>query len=450
MADLMPTNIEAEEAILGGIMIDPDAMSRIVNILKPEHFAIEGHKTIYRFALDLFGESKFPNFMLLATRLADNNKLEEVGGQPKLAQLVDRTVSAVNIDEYAKLVVDKYIRRRIIYVANEISVLGYDQALDLDIVLAQVESKVFALNKLKPGEQRQTIQSASEVCQKIEENLNTLIAEREQGILPTPALETGFIEVDERDLFNPGSLIVVAARPGMGKSAFATNVAFHVANSHTDEESKKRVLMFNLEMTSKSGIPSRDIRQANINFDNRCALVAEALHRVGQSEFYIDDSRNVGVSQIISRCKEFQANFGKLAFVCIDYLQLMIGSSGEENVNAIMAAKISEAVRQLKIAAGELGIPIMLLSQLNRGVESRNDKRPMLSDLRGSGGIEEHADGVFLLFREHYYNEQCEDPGAAELIVVKARNSKVGTIQLRFDAAFTTFSNSYEVQRSLM
>lgn len=442
-ADFMPANIEAEEAILGGILIDPIAIMRVENILRPEALAISAHQQIYRAALALRSLEKPTDLMSVTSFLADRNLLELVGGQSKLAMLVDRTVSAVNIDQCALLVVDKFVRRKLIEVGHDLVQLGCKTSTELDAILEEAEEKIFALNKYKE-ERQKAMRPISEYCQELWRYLEEIEEQRLQNANYFPGISTGFYDLD--DLlgggFYRGELIVVGGRPGSGKTALACALGYNIASRGGDG----RVLMFSMEMPGRdlaarlialeSGVSVKDIRQVNLT--GKYDQFVGALGKVSEADFWIDESLEPSASEIRSRVREFVCEYGSLGLVIVDYLQLMVNSADENVVN-----KISEITRQMKILAREIDAPVVLLSQLNRGVETRTNKRPSLSDLRGSGGIEQDADVVLGVYRDDYYNPDSPDRGMAEIIGLKGRNSGTGTVKLLFDAECCRFRNIY-------
>ncbi|MBD1884317.1 replicative DNA helicase [Microcoleus vaginatus] len=378
MSDLMPTNIEAEEAILGGILIDPEAISRIAELLRPEFFAITAHQVIYRSALGLFLQGQPTDLMTVTTALTDRNQLEQVGGLTKLAQLVDRTVSAVNIDQYAVLVEDKYQRRKLIEAGNNIVQLGYETATPLETVLDRAEQEIFSITQERP---QQDLVSIGETLNQTFQDLEN----RNEG-LTLPGIPCGFYDLDAMTGgFQRSDLIIVAARPAMGKTAFCTNIAHHIAAGLQ----KLPVAVFSLEMSkeqlvqrilsSEAKIESNRLRSGRIS-QNEWEPISTAIGNLSELPLFIDDTPNITVTEIRSKVRRLQAEQGgTLGLVLLDYLQLMEGTSDNR------VQELSRITRSLKGLARELNVPIIALSQLSRGVEARTNKRPMMSDLRESG-----------------------------------------------------------------
>lgn len=429
---LPPQNVDAEESILGGILLDPDAIGRVADILKPEAFYINAHKEIYKVALLLHTTGKPTDLMSVATWLYDNELLEKVGGQAKLAQLVDRTVSAVNIDRYAQLVVEKHLRRQLIQAGNEIVKLGYDTSLELESVFDQSEQKIFGLTQQRP---QQGLTPISETLIQTFQEIET----RHEGVA-IPGMPSNFYDLDAMTGgFQQSDLIVIAGRPSMGKTSFAMAVARNIAE-------KMPVAIFSLEMSkeqlvqrmlaSEAGIESNYLRTGRIS-QTQWEPLSYALGTLSNLPIYIDDTANQSVMQMRSQARRLQAEHGdKLGLILIDYLQLMEGSGSENRVQ-----EISRITRSLKGLARELGVPVIALSQLSRGVEARTNKRPMMSDLRESGSIEQDSDLIIMLYRDEYYSPDTPDRGIAEIIITKHRNGPTGVVKLIFDPQFTRFRN---------
>ncbi|MGQ4648581.1 replicative DNA helicase [Lyngbya aestuarii] len=373
---LPPQNVDAEESILGGIMLDSEAIARIVDILPPEAFYIDAHKEIYKAALVLYSQGQPTDLMSVTTWLYDRELLERIGGQSKLAQLVDRTVSAVNIDRYAKLVIDKYQRRQLIRAGNEIVQLGYETSTDLEIVLDKAEQTVFGLSQSSP---KNTLTPISETLIQTFHEIQT----RDPDVA-LPGIASDFYDLDAMTGgFQRSDLVIVAGRPSMGKTSFALGIARNISENLP-------VAIFSLEMSkeqlvqrllaSEAGIESNYLRAGRIS-QNQWGPLSHALGTLSELPIFIDDAANPTVMQMRSQLRRLQAEqAGKLGLILIDYLQLMEGSGSENRVQ-----ELSRITRSLKGLARELNVPIIALSQLSRGVEARNNKRPMMSDLRESG-----------------------------------------------------------------
>ena len=430
---LPPQNIEAEEAILGGILLDPEAIGRVSDRLVADAFYISAHKDIYRAATQLQNQGKPTDLLSLTAWLSDHNLLDKVGGKSKLAQLVDRTVSAVNIDLLAALVMDKYLRRELIKSGNEIVHLGFETDKELATVLDQAEQKVFGITQERP--QQGLVSISDTLIQTFQD-----IESHHQG-LALAGLACDFYDLDAMTGgFQRSDLIIVAGRPAMGKTSFALNLAYNIAAMH-----QLPVGIFSLEMSkeqlvqrllsSEAGIESQRLRKGLIS-QNEWEKLTVALGNLEQLPIFIDDTPNITITEMRSQARRLQAQQNKdLGLILIDYLQLMEGS-GDNRVQ-----ELSKITRSLKGLARELNTPIIALSQLSRGVEARTNKRPMMSDLRESGSIEQDADLVIMLYRDSYYNPDSPDRNVAEAIVAKHRNGPTGTVKLLFDPNLTKFVN---------
>jgi replicative DNA helicase len=430
---LPPQNIEAEEAILGGIFIDPEAIGRVTEILTPEAFYIGAHRSIYQAALDLQARGLPTDLMGIASWLKDKGTLEKIGGQSRLAQLVDRTISAANIDQYAKLVMDKYTRRKLIQSGGEIAQLGYETETPLEEVLDQSEQALFGITQARPT---QGLTATSDILT----DTFSDIEQRSLGMV-LPGLACGFYDLDAMTQgFQRSDLIITAARPAMGKTSFVLNVARNIADTH-----RLPVAIFSLEMSkaqliyrllsSEAKIESGRLRTGRIA-QHEWEPMGHAINTLSQLPIFIDDTPGIGVTEIRSKARRLQAEQGgALGLILIDYLQLMEGT-GDNRVQ-----ELSKMTRSLKGLARELNVPVIALSQLSRGVESRTNKRPMMSDLRESGAIEQDADLIMMLYREEYYDPDTPDRGIAEIILTKHRNGPTGTVKLLFQPEFTQFLN---------
>ena len=431
---LPPQIIEAEEAILGGILLDSEAMVRVADVLIKDAFYVQAHQEIYHAAMMLHSQGKPTDLMSVSTWLADRSLLEKIGGTTKLAQLLNRTVSAANVDRYATLVMDKYVRRQLISAGHEIVDLGYDTAEELEKVLDESEQKIFRLTQERPQQglvpiSETIIQTFTEI-----ENLHQEIA--------LPGIPSGFYDLDAMTSgFSRSDLIIIAGRPSMGKTSFCLNIAYNIA-----KEQKLPVAVFSLEMSreqltqrmlsGEAKIASNRLRSGRIS-QNEFEPLINAVANLSELPIYIDDTANLSVMQMRSQVRRLQAQQkDKLGLILLDYLQLMEGSGSDNRVQ-----ELSKITRSLKGLAREVNAPIIALSQLSRGVEQRNNKRPMLSDLRESGSIEQDADLVIMLYREEYYNPDTPDRGIAEIIITKHRNGPTGTVKLLFKSELTKFEN---------
>ncbi|WAL58719.1 replicative DNA helicase [Thermocoleostomius sinensis] len=430
---LPPQNVDAEEAILGGILLDPEAIGRVMEILRPEAFYISAHQEIYRAALTLQTQGRPTDLMSVTSWLHDHGLLDKVGGQGRLADLVDRTISAVNIDQYAQLVTEKYLRRRLIHVGTDVAQLAYDNTASLEKILDQAEQKIFNITQVRTGPG--LMATADILTQTFSD-----IEQRHLGLV-TPGIACGFYDLDAMTQgFQRSDLIIAAGRPAMGKTSLVLNIARNIAAFQ-----KLPIAIFSLEMSkeqlvyrllaSESRIESGRLRSGRIS-PHEWEALGSAIDFMSRLPIFIDDTPNISVMEMRSKARRLQAeNGGVLGLVLIDYLQLMEGG-GDNRVQ-----ELSKITRSLKGLARELSVPVIALSQLSRGVESRTNKRPMMSDLRESGSIEQDADLIMMLYREDYYDPDTPDRGLAEVIIAKHRNGPVGTVKLLFDPQFTQFRN---------
>jgi replicative DNA helicase len=373
---LPPQNIEAEESILGGILLDPKALGRISDFLIPDAFYVKTHQDIYRATLALQGKGKPTDLMTVSSWLQDNYLLEDIGGMPRLLQLIERTVSAANIDRYAELVMDKYMRRQLISTGGEIIELARDTTLELENVFDESEQKIFRLTQKRPQE------GLIFLGDTLIETFNEI--EKMQETTTLPGIETQFYDLDAMTSgLQPSDLIIIAGRPSMGKTSFALNIAYNIAQQNLP------VAVFSLEMSkeqlaqrllsNEAKIESNRIRSGRLG-QNDLEKVLSGMEKLLNLPIYIDDSANLSVIQMRSQVRRLQAEKkGQMGLVLIDYLQLMEGG-GDNRVQ-----ELSKITRSLKGLAREIHAPVIALSQLSRAVESRNNKRPMMSDLRESG-----------------------------------------------------------------
>tara|TARA_B100000029_G_scaffold224484_1_gene222371 strand:- start:314 stop:1729 length:1416 start_codon:yes stop_codon:yes gene_type:complete len=429
-----PQNLEAEEAVLGGILLDPDAISRVADLLQPEAFYLNAHREIFRTALMLHSQGKPTDLTAMSAWLADTGALEKVGGSNRLVELVERVASTASIEQVAKLVMDKFLRRQLIRSGNEVIKLGFDQGLPMEEVLDKAEQKIFSISQEKPSKGlTPTAEILTSTFNEIESrSLGTSVAGIPVNFYDLDAMTQGLQRSD---------LIIVAGRPAMGKTSIVLNLAKNVAQLHG-----LPVCVFSLEMSKEQltyrllsmevGIESGRLRTGRLQ-QEEWPLLGQGINTLGQLPIYIDDKPNLSVLEMRSLCRRLIAEQGKeLGLVVIDYLQLMEGSTPDNRVQ-----ELSRITRGLKGMAREMKVPVVALSQLSRGVESRTNKRPMLSDLRESGSIEQDADLVLMIYRDEYYNPETPDRGITELIVTKHRNGPVGTVKLLFEPQFTRFRN---------
>ena len=428
-----PQNIEAEQAVLGAIFLEPSALMTASEILMPEDFYRASHQKIFHVMLDLSEKGEPVDLVTVTSRLNDQGVLEELGGVQYLSDLANSVPTASNIEYYAKIVEEKSILRRLIRSATAIATDGYSREDDIEDLLNDAEKKILDVAQRK---NTGSFQSIKDVLVETYDNIE-LLHNRKGEVTGIP---TGFVDLDRMTAgFHPSDLIIVAARPSVGKTAFALNIAQNVA-TRTDEN----VAVFSLEMgaqqlvmrmlCAEGNIDAQRLRTGQMN-DEDWKKLTMAIGSLSNAGIYIDDTPGIRVSEIRSKCRRLQQEKG-LGMILIDYLQLIQGSGAESRQQ-----EVSEISRSLKGLARELNVPVIALSQLSRGVESRQDKRPMMSDIRESGSIEQDADIVSFLYREDYYDKETENQNIIEIIIAKQRNGPVGTVELAFIKEYNKFVN---------
>lgn len=431
----VPSSIEAEKSVLGGIFLKPDIFGDVVEILHPNDFYKNGHKLIYEAMRDIYNSGTGIDPIVVVNKLKKNEKFDELVGEQLLFDIISDVPTAANIIEYAKIVKEKATLRRLGEVGTKIVELAYEGYEEVDNILDKAEGMIF---KISENVDSKDLVSLKDVI--AQEFVRLEKVYQNKGV--ATGISSGFSDFDQMTSgFHPSDLIILAARPAMGKTAFALNLALNAAM-----KSKKGVLLFSLEMSSsqllqrllsiEAGIGLQKIRNGFLDPDDWGKLGLASM-KLSNSEINIADLPNVNVLEIRAIARRLKAA-GKLDMIIIDYLQLIKGNSTHGDNRQ---QEISEISRALKGIARELDIPIIALSQLSRATEQRADRRPMLSDLRESGAIEQDADMVMFLYRDDYYNEDSEDKGLTEVIIGKQRNGPVGTIKLRFFHEYTRFEN---------
>jgi replicative DNA helicase len=428
-----PHDIEAEKAVLSAILLDNDAIHAVVTEVREEDFYHPAHQILYRSMVRLRDENQPVDLTTLAAFLKGEGLLDSVGGVVTLAEIADYEATPANIIHYAKIVRDRAIKRSLISTASEIVALGYDQGERADNLLDEAESLIFGLSTEKAST---SLSSLSIEMHDAVDHIDMLM--NRSGELT--GLSTGFSQLDlMTGGLQPGELFILAARPSMGKTALALNVARNVA-----VDSEKKVAVFSLEMTTRSLVMRMLSSEAQVDFAAfRSGLISTDAHsrlmesagRLSDAKIWIDDTGSASILEIRAKCRRLKSQHG-LDLVIVDYLQL---ARGDRNTQS-REQEISEISRGLKGLAKELDIPVLALSQLNRGPESRKeDKRPMLSDLRESGAIEQDADIIGFIYRDIVYNKETEFEDLAELILAKQRNGPTGTVKLEFVGRYALF-----------
>jgi replicative DNA helicase len=432
-----PQNLEAEQSILGGLMLDREALDQIGDLLMADDFYKPGHQKIYAAIKDLHSKSQPIDIITVTNVLQSEGTMEMAGGPEYLIGLLDKTISSANISSHAKIVKDKATLRRLIHINSHLIERAYEQDfIDVESFVDQAESEIF---KIGDSKAQSGLVGSMEIVKASIQKIEELYKNKAE----ITGIGTGFKKLDEMTAgLHPGEMTIIAARPSMGKTAFSLNIAQHVAL-----RLKKTVAYFSLEMgkesmmmrmlSAESKVSMSEIRNGRIQ-DSAWPKLINAASALSEASIFIDDTPGVSPFEIRSRARRLKAEHG-LDVIMIDYLQLM---SMKQKFNS-REQEVAEISKSLKAIAKELQIPIIALAQLNRGVEGRTEKKPMLSDLRESGSIEQDADVIMMLYRDDYYDkENPEKQGHAEVIVGKQRNGATGPVKLRFDAQYNRFRDA--------
>ncbi len=432
---LLPQSIEAEEAVLGAVLVNPVSIGRVVEFLKPDSFYKPAHKLIYEAVLELYNKNEPVDIVTVSEFLRNNENLEKAGGRAYINDLALNVVTTANVEFYAKIIQEKEIKRALINAGSEIVAMSYENE-ETSAVLDNAQKLIFNIASQKDTAELIPIQDL--VVQSYEQ-----IEDRYNNKDDLVGVTTGFYDLNALTSgLQKSDLIILAARPSMGKTAFALNLAQNVAM-----QGKKGVAIFSLEMPKQQLVKRMLCAEAEVDTQRITSghmqpkdweKLVDAMTRLSDARIYIDDSSGVTATDIKTRCRRLMMEEKDLGLIVIDYLQLMEGGGNPNDRNQ----QISAISRSLKGLARELDVPIIALSQLSRQVEQRPDKRPMLSDLRDSGAIEQDADIVVFIYRDEYYNkDSVENKGKAEIIIAKHRNGPTGTIELLFQSNITKFKN---------
>lgn len=434
LGNIPPNSIKAEQSVLGSMILDKDAIIAATEILRPEDFYKEANQEIYESILNLYNNNEPVDLITLSEELRKRDTLEAIGGVGYLADLSDGVSTTANIKSYCEIVEEKSLLRRLIKASNEIISEGYKDDKDIENVIDLAEKRIFEITQRKSHEGFTPIKTAlMETLTKIEEMAQN------QGELT--GITTGFIDLDDKTSgLQKSNLILVAARPSMGKTAFSINVAQNSAM-----KANKSVAIFSLEMSkgqlvqrmlsSESNIEIQKIISGNLS-EEEWVRLSKAMGPLSQANIYIDDTPAISLAEMKAKCRRLKIEQG-LDMVLIDYLQLMSGDQRSEN----RQQEISKLSRGLKEMARELDIAVVALSQLSRAPELRSDHRPIMSDLRESGAIEQDADVVMMLYRDEYYHPDTEKKNIGEVIITKQRNGPTGTVELVWMGQYTKFLN---------
>lgn len=433
---LPPQNIEAEQSVLGGLMLEQEAWDEIADIVAEEDFYKPAHRKIFASIKELNKHNQPTDLVTVSNYLMDRQQLDVIGGPAYLAEMMDLIPSTANIATYSKIIREKSLLRKVISLTGEIAEQAYTQDfVDVSSFMDQIEAKVFSI-----AEQKQVsgLVDSSDLVKASLEKLEYLYANRGQ----VTGVCSGFTELDEMTAgFQPGEITIIAARPSMGKTAFSVNIALNAALRE-----KKSVAYFSVEMgkeqmmirmlAAEAKIPLGDLRVGQLD-DRTWPRLINSAAALSDANIFIDDTAGISPFEIRAKARRLKAKHG-LDLIMVDYLQLM---SLKQKVES-REREVSEISKMLKEIAKELQIPVLALAQLNRGVEGRSDRRPMLSDLRESGSIEQDADIIMMLYREDYYDRDNPDiKGISEVIVGKQRNGPTGTVKLRWQAEYGLFSD---------
>lgn len=431
-----PQNLDAEQSILGGLLLEKEAFDQIADLLEPEDFYSPANQKVYQVIRELHSKNKPIDLVTTTDALQSRQEFDSVGGYVYLAGLLEKTISAAHISTYAQIVRDKALLRKLIHTSTEIIETAFSSNQDVDVLLDRAEAEIFKVSQKNAGQGLTgSMEIVKDSIKKIE-----LLYQRQEDIT---GLATGFTDLDKMTAgLHGGELLILAARPSMGKTAFGLNIA-----SHASLRQKKSVALFSLEMSKESVMMRLLAAEAKVSLgevrtgrvqDSSWPKLITAASALSEAPLYIDDTSAISPFEIRARCRRLKAQ-GNLDLIMIDYLQLM---DLKQRVESRERA-VSEISKNLKMIAKELNVPVVALAQLNRSVEGRSDRRPMLSDLRESGSIEQDADVIMLLYRDDYYDkDDPEKQGHAEVIIGKQRNGPTGTVKLRFDAKFNKFRDA--------
>ena len=431
---VLPHSIEAEQSVIGAMLLDKEAITVASEQINGEDFYGKQYGILFDAMIELNDEGKPVDLMILQNRLKEKGVPPEIYSLEFIRDVMGAVPTSANIKYYAGIVAEKSVLRKLIRINEEIANNCYSQKESLELLLEEAEKKIFEIVQKRNNSDfipiRQVVMNAMNLIEEASKNKGAVTG-----------IATGFLDLDYKTAgMQPSDLILLAARPSMGKTAFVLNIAQHVAIKE-----QKAVAIFSLEMSKEqlvnrllsleSKVNSQAIRTGNMKDDEWERLI-ESADSIGKSKLLIDDTPGIGISELRSKCRKFKLEYN-LEMVIIDYLQLMTGSGKNES----RQQEISDISRSLKALARELHVPVIALSQLSRAVEQRPDHRPMLSDLRESGAIEQDADVVMFIYRDDYYNKDTELKNVAEIIIAKQRNGAIGTINLAWLPDYTQFAN---------
>ncbi len=433
MARQQPHDLDAEQAVLGSILIDSRCVTDVIGVVQPEDFYLQQNREIFEVIYSMFNMAQAIDPVTVLDKMREAGVYHD-NSRDYIMQLMEITPTAANAVRYANIVREKAMLRNLSQAGVDITEMVQEQVGTPAEMLESAEKKIYALRK---GDRRDSLEHIGTILHKVYDRLNEL-AQSDSAI---PGLSTGLRDLDRKiNGLNKGNLLLVAARPAMGKTSFALNICLNVAKKY-----KKTVAFFSLEMSreelamrllsSESFVDSQKMATGKLT-EEEWVKIGMASSALSQTDIRVDDNGGITVAEMNAKCRRLD----NLGLVIIDYLQLMQGSGyGKGNDNRVQV--VSDISRSLKIMAKELNVPVICLSQLNRAAEGRSDKRPMLSDLRESGSIEQDADSVMMLYRDDYYNPNSEEKNIAECIVAKNRHGEIGTVKLQWLPQYTTFAD---------
>jgi replicative DNA helicase len=441
---LPPHSVEAEQSLLGALLIDNPAFDRVADLVSAEDFYRDDHRRIWRHISKLVEASRPADVVTVSESVEASEDKDKTGGAAYLAALAQNTPSALNIRRYAELVRERAVQRRLAQVATEIAEAALaPTGKEVGQLLDEAESRIFQIAE-SGARKDQGLVGISPVLARVFERIDHLHSQENPSDIT--GVPSGFVDLDRKTAgLQPGDLIVVAGRPSMGKTAFALNIAEHVA---LHPSVGLPVAIFSMEMSatqlamrilsSMARVDQTKLRTGRLD-NEEWANLTDAIGKLNEARIHVDETAALNALELRARARRMKREYGKLGLVVVDYLQLMSASAQGEN----RATEISEISRSLKALAKELDVPVVALSQLSRAVEQRNDRRPLMSDLRESGAIEQDADVILFIFREEVYAPEKEEAkGRAEVIIGKQRNGPIGTVQLTFMGQFTRFANA--------
>jgi len=437
-----PHSIEAEQSVLGGLMLDNTAFERVGDLLTEHDFYRDDHRRIWRHIVKLIEKGRPADVVTVDESIKSSEDRDRTGGLAYLGALAQNTPSAQNIRRYGEIVRDRAIMRKLVEAGAEISDSALNPAgKDIGQILDEAESKVFQIAE-SGTRGRQGFHDIQQLLTRVMERVETLY--QRDNPLDITGVPTGYHDLDQRTSgLQGGDLVIIAGRPSMGKTALALNIAEHIA-----VENRLPVAVFSMEMSgtqlamrmlgSIGHLDQHKLRTGRLT-DEDWNRLTNAVGKLHDAPIHIDESASINALELRARARRLHRQYGKLGLIVIDYLQLMSSTSGSEDENR--ATQISAMSRSLKALAKELDVPVVALSQLNRGLEQRPNKRPVMSDLRESGAIEQDADLILFIYRDEVYNDSTPDKGVAEIIIGKQRNGPIGTVRLTFLGEYTRFEN---------